>query len=451
MKKKKWLILSGCILISIIMGILGILKYKSYKELEEKKKLYEESVKYTKEKYIAFSSNTMIDDNKDSISTYLNGILAEKEKNELIDTKTYTNSLITVDSFKPDNLENLKKSIDDEINIYSVDLLNYSEKDLLSIIDNPKIEKNTLKTIYNKNDFIKNIDLEKEKRKNYLIFLNELDQYINYFKENKDKFYINKLTYYTTDEEIYNKLDEFNKKYILNLKIEKEKLIETKQNNQVSLRTSDGIPILCYHGILDNPWGQASLFVKVAEFEAQMQYLSENGYTTLFASEIENASSYDKPILITFDDGYKDVYTNAYPILQKYNLKANVYMISGWINGDVYMTSEMTKELSDSITFEIGSHTVSHKALASLSEDQIDYELKESKTSLEALIGKNVDVVAYPTGSYDNRVLKIASKYYKYGLSTNRGKEIPGNLNTYRLNRIYVYRSYNIEQFKNLF
>lgn len=211
------------------------------------------------------------------------------------------------------------------------------------------------------------------------------------------------------------------------------------------------VPILCYHGVLDKPWGIQELFVKVDEFEAQMKYLSEHGYTPIFVSEIANAGNYEKPIIITFDDGYLDVYTNAYPILKKYNIKANIYMISGWINGDVYMTTEMTKEMAKSPLIEVGSHTVNHKALATLSEAEIEYELSTSKKSLEEMIGKDVEVIAYPTGSYDSRVIKIAKKYYNYALSTVNGKEDPNKLNTYNLKRIYVYRKYNIDQFKKLF
>lgn len=215
--------------------------------------------------------------------------------------------------------------------------------------------------------------------------------------------------------------------------------------------TNVKVPILCYHGVLDKPWGIQELFVKVDEFEAQMKYLSEQGYTPIFVSEIANAGNYEKPIIITFDDGYLDVYTNAYPILKKYNIKANIYLISGWINGDVYMTTEMAKEMANSPLIEVGSHTVTHKALAKLSEADIEYELSTSKKSLEEMIGKDVEVVAYPTGSYDNRVIKIAKKYYDYALSTVNGKEDPNKLNTYSLKRIYVYRKYNIDQFKKLF
>lgn len=224
----------------------------------------------------------------------------------------------------------------------------------------------------------------------------------------------------------------------------------TKQTTEPT-KTVTAVPILCYHGVLDKPWGIQELFVKVDEFEAQMKYLSENGYTPIFVSEIANANNYTKPIIITFDDGYLDVYTNAFPILKKYNIKANVYMISGWIGGDVYMTAEMTKEMANSPLIEIGSHTVDHKALATLSEENIERELSSSKKALEDLTGKKVDVIAYPAGSYDDRVINIAKKYYKYALSTVYGKENPSKLNSYALKRIYVYRKYNMEQFKNIF
>lgn len=211
------------------------------------------------------------------------------------------------------------------------------------------------------------------------------------------------------------------------------------------------VPILCYHGVLDEAWGLKGLFVKVDEFEAQMKYLSENGYTTLFVSELPKANLYKKPIVLTFDDGYLDVYTNAYPILQKYNLKANLYIISSYFDG-VYMTTDMVKELSKSSLIEIGSHTITHVALSSVTdEEELEHEIRDSKLTLEELIGKKIDVLAYPTGAYNDKVLELTKKYYKYGLSTKVGKENPEDLNTYELRRIYVDRDHTIEQFKKLF
>ena len=125
----------------------------------------------------------------------------------------------------------------------------------------------------------------------------------------KTLFYVDKNNVIAKNEEVLNKLQNLNTKYNLNLKVSLEQ-IKTTTNNQV---TKGNVVILCYHGVLDNPWGIESLFVKTAEFEAQMKYLKENGYTTLLASEISQADNYEKPVIITFDDGYKDVYTNAFP------------------------------------------------------------------------------------------------------------------------------------------
>lgn len=211
------------------------------------------------------------------------------------------------------------------------------------------------------------------------------------------------------------------------------------------------VPILCYHGILDEAWGLKGLFVKVDEFEAQMKYLSENGYTTLFVSELPKANLYEKPVVLTFDDGYLDVYTNAYPILQKYNLKANLYIISNYFNG-VYMTVDMVKELAKSPLIEIGSHTITHVALSSVTdEEELEHEIRDSKVALEELTGKKIDVLAYPTGAYNDKVIELTQKYYKYALSTKVGKEDPEDLNTYELRRIYVDRDHTLDQFKELF
>ena len=79
---------------------------------------------------------------------------------------------------------------------------------------------------------------------------------------------------------------------------------------------------------------------------------------------IESANMYEKPIIITFDDGYLDTYTKAFPILQKYKLKATVFIIANWMDGDRYMSPEQIKELDSSKIFEIGSHTLSHSFLS---------------------------------------------------------------------------------------
>lgn len=446
--KKKNIIVIAVIVGVVLLSLFSVCGYKWYKNKEDDKK-HAKIVENTKKEY-AFYLENKTSKKKDDTTKILNTVIEESKKNENINTEVFVTSIFTNTKFSNENIDTLISSVDSELEKYSEQHLEkLNENDLKKSIRSKKVDEETVLKLYNEHKFIKNIKEEKEKRKKYIEELTSLKNDLNYFKEKTNEFYFKENKIYAKNDEILNKLNELNNKYKLNLTIEKEVIVTTPTTSE-NKGSGNYITILCYHGILDNPWGLSELFVKVNEFEAQMKYLSENGYTTLFASEIASAGNYEKPVIITFDDGYADVYNNAFPILKKYNLKANVYMISGWINGDVYMTTAMTKEMSDSPLIEIGSHTVNHKALAALSDEEIDYELKTSKQDLENMIGKSVDVIAYPTGSFDQRVTKITSQYYKYGLSTINGVEYPGALNTFTLKRKYVYRKYNVNQFAGL-
>lgn len=229
-----------------------------------------------------------------------------------------------------------------------------------------------------------------------------------------------------------------------------------KDNNIINepvkpaIKYDNEVPIMCYHGVLDEAWGDKSIFVKVDEFENQMKYLNENGYTPLFISEIEDANRYEKPIIITFDDGYRDVYTYAFPILKKYNIKADLYIISGYLGGEKYLTTDMVKELAESPLIEFGSHTITHSILTKETDEEVERQLSESKKMLEELTGKNVESMAYPTGAYNNKVMEAVKKHYKYAISIEAGKENPKELNTYELKRLYMDRDYEIDKFKEM-
>lgn len=433
MKRKKVIII-GIVLLLVIIGILAL----EWRQKENRKQLTSD----TENNYTFYKNGQIQENSIDETSQFLNTILKEKKKNDQINFDTFLQNLLKNGKLEETEIKTLCKIIDDEIQNYNGQVLEtLNQKKLLDTIQKKEVDQDTLIAIFESNPFIKNLPEEKNKRLSYVQKLEELKKRLedlNPVWENVSK---EGEQYWVTTKEDFSKLQNFSETYHLNLLI----------NQKITPVISKEVPILCYHGILDEPWGISSLFVRVQDFERQMQYLKEQGYTTLFVSEIKNANQYEKPIIITFDDGYLDVYTNAFPILKKYNLKANVYMISGWINGDVYMTSEMTKEMSASPLIEIGSHTVTHKALATLSTEEIEYELRESKKALEELLEKKINVVAYPTGSYNQTVIDIARQYYQYGISTVNGKENPNQLHTYDLRRIYVYRSYTLDEFKQLF
>lgn len=85
------------------------------------------------------------------------------------------------------------------------------------------------------------------------------------------------------------------------------------------------VPVLMYHAVGDDCWGEEHLFVRPAELEQQLQYLSENGYETIFFEDLAHLERYEKPVILTFDDGYDDNYTLLLPLLQKYHMKATIF------------------------------------------------------------------------------------------------------------------------------
>ena len=211
------------------------------------------------------------------------------------------------------------------------------------------------------------------------------------------------------------------------------------------LKTQKGIPILSYHAVdPDCSWGIKRYFVSPVEFEKQVKYLKENGYTSLSFNELENFKSYDKPVIITFDDGYEDVYKYAYPILKKYNMRATIFIISDFVGEKYYLTSSEIIKMSD--VFDIQSHTKTHPALSKTSIDSINFEMAQSKLEISNLVNKQVNIVSYPYSSIDLKVINEAAKYYSYGI-LNWGGKYYGFEGKYRIPRISIYWDDSLPEF----
>ncbi|MFC2340938.1 MAG: polysaccharide deacetylase family protein, partial [Selenomonas artemidis] len=123
-----------------------------------------------------------------------------------------------------------------------------------------------------------------------------------------------------------------------------------------------------------------SLAVEPEDFDWQMKYLVDHGYHTITPDELYDflagtGELPERPVLITFDDGYVDNYTTAYPILKKYNLKATIFVVTGFLSKRKgYLTWDQLREMEQhGITIE--SHTVTHAPLPELSDDRIREEL----------------------------------------------------------------------------
>ena len=139
-------------------------------------------------------------------------------------------------------------------------------------------------------------------------------------------------------------------------------------------------------------------------------------------------------VSLTFDDGWQGTYIDGLPILNKYGFTSTQYIISGKINtGNGYMTSSQIRALKASGN-EIASHTVSHYDLTSLSLSSIDYQLSQSKSTIQKLFGTDTAInFATPYGSYDAKVLTEVKKYYKSHRSTDSGYNSKDGFDAYNI------------------
>lgn len=179
------------------------------------------------------------------------------------------------------------------------------------------------------------------------------------------------------------------------------------------------IPILLYHYIGNNPnpndSARDNLSVAPDQFDEQMGYLAQNGYNpitldTMVAGLRGVATLPPKPVVITFDDGYVDLYHNAFKILRKYNFRAVAFIPTGLVGTAYYASWDMLFEMQASGLLSFQSHSVSHANLPSLSRDRLVSELTESKKTLEARFGIPINFIAYPNGTSNEEVQKAAKQ-----------------------------------------
>jgi peptidoglycan/xylan/chitin deacetylase (PgdA/CDA1 family) len=162
-----------------------------------------------------------------------------------------------------------------------------------------------------------------------------------------------------------------------------------------------GVPILAYHQV-----GEADdlYSVTAAQFEQQMEYLNKNSYTAISLNELfdfydGNGNLPNKPIVITFDDGYEDNYLTALPIMEKYKMRGTVFIVPNLVGTPDYLSWRQIVEMQKRNT-EIGSHTMSHIAMDEISPVEQRREIKDSKTVLEKQLRKPVLFFAYPYGQF---------------------------------------------------
>ncbi|HET9782540.1 MAG TPA: polysaccharide deacetylase family protein [Candidatus Dormibacteraeota bacterium] len=179
------------------------------------------------------------------------------------------------------------------------------------------------------------------------------------------------------------------------------------------------LPILMYHYIRTPPSMRSDLLgyrlsVSPADFQAQMDWLYANQYHPVTFEQVRSyfagrAALPSRPVVITLDDGYADLYTTAFPILQAHGFTAVAYIVSGFVDRGRYVTHDQVLQM-DRAGMEIASHTVDHADMARASSGMATYELVQSKHWLENLLGHPVVDFAYPSGKYSGGTIQLLSQ-----------------------------------------
>jgi peptidoglycan/xylan/chitin deacetylase (PgdA/CDA1 family) len=217
------------------------------------------------------------------------------------------------------------------------------------------------------------------------------------------------------------------------------------------------VPILMYHHIADPPPDadpiRRDLSVSPQAFEAQLRYLVGAGYQPLTLRDLTyhlalGAPLPEKPIILTFDDGYEDNYTNAYPLLKKYGFVGTFFIVTEPVDkGRAGYMSWAQIEIMSSGGMEIGSHSYTHPDLRGKSVDYIIWQALGSKEAIEARIQQPVHFFSYPSGRYDQQVVNVLHSADFWGAVTIETGTYQSSWRPFELQRIRVQGSDNLKTF----
>lgn len=223
------------------------------------------------------------------------------------------------------------------------------------------------------------------------------------------------------------------------------------------------IPVLTFHSIDESG---SVISTNRETFRRQMKFLREAEYNVVSLKKLakglkENADFSPKTIVLTFDDGFRNFYTEAFPVLEEHGFVATIFLVTdycGKLNDwegnwamskpqELLSWSEI-EELSKR-GIEFGAHTLTHPNLTKISAKEIEREIAESKAAIEEHLGVEAATFAYPYGIFNEQVKQIVQNYFKAAVSTDLGKVKAGN-DIYALKRLDSFYLANERIFSSL-
>jgi peptidoglycan/xylan/chitin deacetylase (PgdA/CDA1 family) len=222
---------------------------------------------------------------------------------------------------------------------------------------------------------------------------------------------------------------------------------------------TESVPILMYHSVTEHPPSATRrLSVTPDSLEAQVAFLVEHGFTGMTFSDLAEAFESGKrlperPVVLTFDDGYADFASDAWPVLRRHDFPATVFVTTGWMADaagpddpgaslDKMLTRAQVRALATS-GIEIGAHSHSHPELDQIPDAMLRRELGDSRALLEDYIGASVRALAYPFG-YSTPRVRLAARAAGYRRAASvRNVRASSSDNLFMLPRLTIRRSTN--------
>lgn len=208
-----------------------------------------------------------------------------------------------------------------------------------------------------------------------------------------------------------------------------------------------------YHVIADQaqpPYQE--LYVRPQDFAQQMRWLAQAGFQAITLKQLyqhwfaPHRPLPPRPVVITFDDGYRSVYDNAFPVLKQLGFPATVFVVGKFLDSPYFLSLDQLQEMTGQ-GWEIGSHTLSHMDLTKATPRQLEQEVSQSRQLLEERLGISVDFFCYPAGRVNDRVLQAVQKAGYLGAVTTRpGLARPDHI--FLLDRIRINRSDTLASFQ---
>ncbi len=226
------------------------------------------------------------------------------------------------------------------------------------------------------------------------------------------------------------------------------------------LPASARVPILMYHYISVPPPGadryRIDLSVTPQDFERQLQHLAANGYTTislydLYAHLTLGRQLPPRPVILTFDDGYRDHYEHAFPLLKQYGMQGTFFITTDFINygNPNHLTWEMVKEMS-AAGMDIESHARTHRDLRNRDFQFLVWEILGPIEQITARTGKRPRFFCYPSGRYDDAVIRMLRSVQTWAAVTTEHGSTHTLANAMTWRRIRVHGRATLDQFAAL-